>query len=80
MVRRSPRNYLLEQWYADAKKNSIYVRIPWGKLLMTDPSSRQAYHGFDNQVHVRTITSTDVEVSVVRAASAPLPATGPVAL
>jgi hypothetical protein len=54
----------LSEWYADAKKNSIYVRIPWGKLLMTDPSSRQAYHGFDNQVHVRTITSTDVEISV----------------
>jgi hypothetical protein len=54
----------LAEWYSDAKKNSIYVRIPWGKLLMTDPSSRQAYHGFDAAVHVRTITSTDVELSV----------------
>src|SRR5207253_4226118 len=40
------------------------VRIPWGKLLITDPSSRQAFHGFDERAQIRTVSSTDVEISV----------------
>jgi hypothetical protein len=54
----------LAEWYSDAKKNVIYVRIPWGKLLITDPSSRQAFHGFDDRAQIRTVSSTDVEISI----------------
>ena len=38
----------LAEWYTDPKAQAIVVRIPWGKLLVTDPSSRRAFYGFDS--------------------------------
>lgn len=36
----------LAEWFFDSAKADIVVRIPWGKLLITDPSSRQVWAGF----------------------------------
>jgi hypothetical protein len=54
----------LGEWYADTKKSTIYVRLAWGKLLVTDPSSRQAFFGFDDRATLRSITSSGVDVAV----------------
>jgi len=54
----------LAEWYADAATRSIYVRIPWGKLLVTDPSGRSAWFGFDGGLNVRTAATSGVELSV----------------
>jgi hypothetical protein len=54
----------LAEWFADPKTKTILVRIPWGKLLMTDPSSRAAWFGFDGSLNARTAASPAVEVSV----------------
>jgi len=35
-------------WNADPKQGMIELRIPWGLLLLTDPSSRQAFAGTDD--------------------------------
>lgn len=34
-------------WHADAANNMIELRIPWGMLLMMDPSLRSAFAGTD---------------------------------
>ena len=54
----------LAEWYVDAKTRSILVRIPWGKLLMTDPSGRSVWFGFDGGLNVRTAASSGIELSV----------------
>jgi len=60
----------LSEWYADAKRNLILVRIPWGKLVLTDPSSRQAFFGYDAEAHVRSILTPAIELSVYELANA----------
>lgn len=52
------------EWYADAARDHIVVRIPWGKLFITDPSSRQAFFGFDDNLKPRTIPSSGIQVTV----------------
>ena len=54
----------LGEWYADTKKNTIYVRLAWGKLMVTDPSSRQAFFGFDDRAALRSISSIGIDVAV----------------
>ncbi len=54
----------LAEWYADVRRNAILVRIPWGKLYMTDPSSRQAFYGFDGALSTRVTSSSGVQMSV----------------
>lgn len=54
----------LAEWYVDAKEKAILVRIPWGKLLVTDPSSRTAWFGFDGALNARTAASSGVQLSV----------------
>jgi hypothetical protein len=54
----------LGEWYVDAKKSTIYVRLAWGKLLVTDPSSRQAFFGFDDRTTLRSVTSGGIDVAV----------------
>jgi tetratricopeptide (TPR) repeat protein len=50
------------EWYADVKHSAILLRIPWGKLLVTDPSSMLALAGHDNNA-VRARPTTGVQVS-----------------
>jgi hypothetical protein len=53
----------LPEWYSDARSNTIVVRIPWGKLVMTDPSSHRAFFGFGPN-GMRTVASIGIDVSV----------------
>ncbi|MGH9579755.1 MAG: tetratricopeptide repeat protein [Terriglobales bacterium] len=54
----------LAEWFADVKGKVILVRIPWGKLLVTDPSSLQAFGGFDAAGSARTFPTPGVDVAV----------------
>ncbi len=54
----------LAEWNADARAGVILVRIPWGKLLYTDPTRRSVFSGFDGNSHVTTSSSDGVEISV----------------
>jgi tetratricopeptide (TPR) repeat protein len=54
----------LAEWYADVKSNTIYVRIPWGKLLFTDPSSRQVFFGFDDKVELHAVKTPGIDITV----------------
>jgi len=55
----------LSEWYADAKNSTITLRISWGKLLLTDPSSGQAWNGFDQQGKTQTAGTMAVDVAVL---------------
>lgn len=52
------------EWYSDKKSRTIVVRIPWGKLYMTDPSSHRAFRGFTEKPEVMTTFSPGIDVSV----------------
>jgi hypothetical protein len=52
----------LAEWFFDPAKADILVRIPWGKLLVTDPSNRQIWVGFDHG-RPQTARTTGVQVS-----------------
>jgi tetratricopeptide (TPR) repeat protein len=54
----------LAQWYYDAREKAILVRIPWGKLLVTDPSSLHVFFGFDDAGVLRSVPSSGVAVGV----------------
>lgn len=54
----------LAQWYYDAKEKAILVRIPWGKLLVTDPSSPRVFFGIDDAGALRSIPTSGVSVGV----------------
>jgi tetratricopeptide (TPR) repeat protein len=51
------------QWYADIKHSAILIRIPWGKLLITDPSSMQAFVSYDRTAGVRSLGMGGLQVS-----------------
>lgn len=36
-------------WYADPQKGMVELRLPWGLLLLMDPSNGQAFGGTDEQ-------------------------------
>lgn len=55
----------LAEWHADPKTSSIVMRLSWGKLLVTDPSSGQAWFGFDQQNHTKTAGTLAVQVAVM---------------
>ncbi len=38
-------------WHADPQKGMVELRIPWGLLWMTDPSSLQAFAGTDEKLY-----------------------------
>jgi hypothetical protein len=61
----SPSYDSLSEWYGDPKTSTITVRLSWGKLLITDPSSGQAWSGFDQQGHALTAGTLSMEVSVL---------------
>ncbi|HYX71049.1 MAG TPA: hypothetical protein VE825_18075, partial [Terriglobales bacterium] len=52
------------EWFADLKHNALLVRIAWGKLLVTDPSSLRAFFGYSTDTGVRSAVSPGVEVGV----------------
>lgn len=52
----------LAEWFFDPAKSDILVRIPWGKLLVTDPSNRQVWVGFDHG-RPQTTRATAIELS-----------------
>ncbi len=52
------------EWYADVKHSAILVRIPWGKLLVTDPSSLHSFYSYNEGAGIGTSVSSGVSVSV----------------
>jgi tetratricopeptide (TPR) repeat protein len=54
----------LAEWFYDAKDKAILLRIPWGKLLVTDPSSLHVFYGFDDAGVTKSVPSSGVSVSV----------------
>ena len=52
------------EWYADIKHNTILVRIPWAKLLVTDPSSLNVFYGYSETDGVTSIVSPGLSLSV----------------
>jgi hypothetical protein len=57
----------LPEWYSDKKSRAIVVRIPWGKLYVTDPSSHRVFHGFTGAARpeLQASFSAGVDVSVM---------------
>lgn len=51
-------------WRSDKKTGMIEVRIPWGLLFVTDPSSLQAFAGTDAQWRVKLRATPGVSVAV----------------
>lgn len=51
-------------WRSDEKTGMIELRIPWGLLFVTDPSSLQAFAGTDAQWHVKLRATPGVSVAV----------------
>jgi hypothetical protein len=51
-------------WHADASKRMIEVRIPWGLLLIADPSSHQAFAGTDENWVPRSEPTPGISVAV----------------
>ncbi len=61
----------LAEWFYDAPNKAILVRVPWGKLLVTDPSSLRVFYGFDGAGVLRSVPSSGVSVSVFAVQGAP---------
>jgi tetratricopeptide (TPR) repeat protein len=62
----SAENYdSLSEWYADPKTSTITLRVAWGKLLVTDPSSGQAWAGFNKQNLTLTSGTSQVQISAL---------------
>ncbi len=54
----------IAEWYADAQHNAIVVRIAWGKLLVTDPSSMQVFTGLGTAQEIRTDMTQGLQMTV----------------
>lgn len=50
------------EWYAEPGGSALVARIPWGKLLVTDPSGRTVFAGFDDR-RVRTARTDGIEIA-----------------
>jgi hypothetical protein len=55
----------LAQWYANPKTNMVELRIPWGLLLVTDPSSLQVLAGIDRSGTFYTETTPGLRVALL---------------
>ncbi len=55
----------LAEWYADLPRKAVFVRIAWSKLLMTDPSSHQAFAGTDEAANLKAMPTAGIEVSLL---------------
>jgi hypothetical protein len=49
-------------WTADVKHNAIVVRIPWAKLLVTDPSSARVLTGYTAQGGVASSVTSGIQI------------------
>ena len=60
-------------WNADARSGMIEVRLPWGLLYVTDPSSLQAFAGTDRRRRpiARSMQGISVAVFAMRAGRRP---------
>ncbi len=54
----------LAEWYADVNQRAILVRIPWGKLLVTDPSNLHVFNGIEESLRVKTAPSPGLDLTV----------------
>lgn len=50
-------------WMADLKHSAVVVRIPWAKLLVTDPSSARVFAGYSSKTGVSSSTTSGVQVT-----------------
>jgi hypothetical protein len=55
----------LAEWYANPTTNIIELRIPWGLLQVTDPSSSQILAGIDRTGTFYTATTKGIQVAAV---------------
>ncbi len=60
----SPDYDSLAEWHADVDQRAITVRIPWGKLLVTDPSSAQVFNGIEESLHVKFAPTPGLDLTV----------------
>jgi hypothetical protein len=51
-------------WMTDVKHNAIVVRIPWAKLLVTDPSSARVLTGYTAKEGVASAVTSGVQIGV----------------
>ncbi len=56
-------------WYVDAKKGMIELRIPWGLLLVSDPSQQQVFGGTDQQWQPQSRPSPGVSIAALEIAA-----------
>ncbi len=61
----SPDYDSLAEWYADVNQRAITVRLPWGKLLVTDPSSSQVFFGIQESLRVRAAPTSGLDLAVI---------------
>jgi tetratricopeptide (TPR) repeat protein len=54
----------LTEWYADVNQRAITVRIPWGKLLVTDPSTSQVFNGIEESLRVKFAPTPGLDLTV----------------
>jgi tetratricopeptide (TPR) repeat protein len=55
----------LAEWHANPQTNMIELRIPWGLLQVTDPSSLQVLEGIDRGGTFFTTTTKGIQLGVV---------------
>lgn len=51
------------EWYADTREGVIVVRVPWARLLVTDPSQFQVFSSFEDD-GIHSMHSLNMQVSV----------------
>ena len=61
----SPDYNTLAEWYANAKTGIIELRLPWGLLRVTDPSSLQVLGGIDRGGTFYSATTKGIQLAVV---------------
>ena len=52
------------EWYADVPRSTIFVRIPWGKLLIVDPSRMNAFYRYSDKQGIGVVASAGITLSV----------------
>ncbi|MBI2683555.1 MAG: hypothetical protein HYX26_10160 [Acidobacteriales bacterium] len=54
----------LAEWYTDPKGKFTVVRIPWGKLMITDPSSKRVFQVITTTNELRSTATPGVDIAV----------------
>ena len=63
-------------WNADPNSGMVEIRLPWGLLYVTDPSSLQAFAGTDERRRPKTRTMSGISVMVFAVRAGRLPRVG----